>query len=297
MSRALLFPGQGSQFVGMGKDLFADPAAKRFFDHADSVFPEPLTPILLEGPEETLRQTRYTQPAIFVHSYAAFSVAGRTPDMVAGHSLGEFTALAVAGALSFEEALDLVILRGELMQNAGEVQPGTMAAIIGMEDAAVERICSEVSEGSDSLVVPANYNSPGQLVISGHVDAVHRAMDAAKSQGARMARQIPVGGAFHSPLMDSAIGGLSDRLASATFNAPTCPVYSNVTGTASRDPEVLRDLVLRQLVNPVRWTQTIQSMHRDGASSFLEVGPGTVLKGLVKRILPEATCESFASDR
>lgn len=284
MSTAYLFPGQGSQFVGMGKDHYENNEAfEALCNRANDVLGIDLTAIMFEGPEEKLKQTEFTQPAIFLHSVALFHTLDAAPDMVAGHSLGEFSALVACGALDFESALKIVRKRGQLMQQAGTDNPGTMAAIIGMDDEAIEAICADASDFTGKEAVAANYNCPGQLVISGYVEAVEKAVELASERGARMAKLLPVSGAFHSSLMQPAFDGLKTELEKATFNTPNCPVYSNYTAKPTIDPEEIRSNVLDQLLNPVRWTQTIQEMIENGATSFVEVGPGRVLQGLVKR--------------
>ena len=284
MSTAYLFPGQGSQFVGMGKDHYEkNEAFEALCNRANDVLGIDLTAIMFEGPEEKLKQTEFTQPAIFLHSVALFHTLDAAPDMVAGHSLGEFSALVACGALDFESALKIVRKRGQLMQQAGTDNPGTMAAIIGMDDEAVEAICADASDFTGKEAVAANYNCPGQLVISGYVEAVEKAIELASERGARMAKLLPVSGAFHSSLMQPAFDGLKTELEKATFNTANCPVYSNYTAKPTIDPEEIRSNVLDQLLNPVRWTQTIQGMIENGATSFVEVGPGRVLQGLVKR--------------
>jgi [acyl-carrier-protein] S-malonyltransferase len=284
MSTAYLFPGQGSQFVGMGKDHYENNEAfEALCNRANDVLGIDLTAIMFEGPEEKLKQTEFTQPAIFLHSVALFHTLDAAPDMVAGHSLGEFSALVACGALDFESALKIVRKRGQLMQQAGTDNPGTMAAIIGMDDEAVEAICADASDFTGKEAVAANYNCPGQLVISGYVEAVEKAIELASERGARMAKLLPVSGAFHSSLMQPAFDGLKTELEKATFNTANCPVYSNYTAKPTIDPEEIRSNVLDQLLNPVRWTQTIQGMIENGATSFVEVGPGRVLQGLVKR--------------
>ncbi|MEX2602534.1 MAG: ACP S-malonyltransferase [Balneolaceae bacterium] len=288
MSLATIFPGQGSQFVGMARELAEEnPRVRERFDEADSILGYSLSDIMFSGPEEKLTQTSYTQPAIFLHSVALHETLELTPDMTGGHSLGEFSAIVAAGAVSFSTGLELVALRGSLMQQAGEVDPGTMAAIIGMEDGQVEKLCSEASELTGKPVVLANYNSPGQLVISGDLDAVEKAVEMAREQGCRLAKVLQVSGAFHSPLMKTAYEGLKEKLESVEFNKPDVPVYSNVTAEPAVDPVVLRENLLKQLLEPVRWTESLQNMKKDGANRFIEVGPGKVLQGLVKRTLKD----------
>lgn len=292
--KAILFPGQGSQVVGMGLDHYrSKPKFRTIVDEADEILGYPLSEIMFEGPADELIQTKYTQPAIFVHSYALFHILHLDPDVVAGHSLGEFSALAAAGALDFDSALELVSLRGNKMQEAGQDNPGTMAAIIGMDDKVVDQICKEASDEIGNPVVPANYNCPGQLVISGDVEAVHKAIDFAKEKGCRLAKILPVSGAFHSPLMKPAFEALRHKLDSTKFMRPHCKVYSNYTAKASRDESVLKQNVLHQLMNPVKWTQTLQNMNRDGVNTFVEVGPGNVLQGLVKRTLKDVNIEGY----
>lgn len=284
MSLAFLFPGQGSQFIGMAKDHFesnSDFAA--ICNQANEILGFSLTDIMFNGPEEELRLTGFTQPAIFLHSVALFSTLTAKPDMVAGHSLGEFSALVACGATNFEDTLKIVRKRGELMQQAGAQNPGTMAAIIGMEDANVEALCAEASSATGKEVIAANYNCPGQLVISGYLEAVEKAVELASSKGARMAKLLPVSGAFHSSLMQPAFDGLKEELENLAVSTPNCPLYSNFKAKPTTDPEEIRSNLLNQLLNPVRWTQTIQSMIENGATSFIEVGPGKVLQGLVKR--------------
>lgn len=292
--KAILFPGQGSQAVGMGLEHYkSKPKFRSIIDEADELLGYSLSEIMFEGPSDELVQTKYTQPAIFVHSYALFQILDLKPDVVAGHSLGEFSALASAGALDFDSALELVSLRGNEMQKAGNENPGTMAAIIGMDDEAVDNICEQASEAIGRPVVPANYNCPGQLVISGDVDAVHKAIDIAKEKGCRLAKILPVSGAFHSPLMKPAFEALQVKLENTKFMRPHCKVYSNYTAEASRDETVLKENVLRQLVNPVRWTQTLLNMENYGIDTFIEVGPGNVLQGLVKRTLKDVNIEGY----
>ena len=286
---AWVFPGQGSQYVGMGADaVTSEPKAQALVSHADQLLGTTLSGVMFSGPEEELRQTRNTQPAIFLHSMILVSLMGKArPDMVAGHSLGEYTALVVAGALSFDDGLALVRLRGELMHHAGELERGTMAALIGLDAATVESLCAEAS--SSGVVQPANFNSPGQIVISGSVEGVRAAMAIAKTRGAKMVKELIVSGAFHSPLMRSAEVGLQQALEKVVIHDTQIPVYSNVKAEPVRDARTIRRLLLEQLTSPVRWEESVVNMKRDGAERFIEIGPGKVLQGLVKRIDPSVS--------
>ncbi|MDH4069740.1 MAG: ACP S-malonyltransferase [Ignavibacteria bacterium] len=285
---ALMFPGQGSQYVGMGKDWYeGNPRARALFDSADEILGFPLTRICFEGPEDLLRQTQNTQPAIFLHAaVVAAMVPVSEAKAAAGHSLGEYTALVVAGALSFEDGLRLVRLRGELMQKAGESKPGTMAAVIGLAGEDVSDLCRKAAD--EGIVQPANFNSPGQVVVSGEVGAVRKVIELARAAGAKMAKELVVSGAFHSPLMEGASEGLKEALDTVTLNDARIPVYANVTGEPARRSSEIRELLHRQLTSPVRWEQTIKNMVRDGMKDFTEIGPGKVLQGLVKRTSAEA---------
>jgi [acyl-carrier-protein] S-malonyltransferase len=287
--KAFIFPGQGAQSVGMAKEHFAtDSDIKKLFLKANDQLGYSLTDIMFEGPTDKLMQTKHTQPAIFLHSVALFMQIDEKPDAVAGHSLGEFSALVASGVIDFETTLDLVDLRGNLMQEAGEVHPGGMAAIIGMDDNVVDSICEEATEEIQKPVVAANYNCPGQLVISGDIDAVKKAVDIAKERGCRLAKILPVSGAFHSPLMKPALEGLQKRLEEISFNDPDCPLYSNATAEPTKDASVVKENLIAQLTSPVRWTQTLLNMDENGITDFLEIGPGKVLQGLVKRTLSNA---------
>ncbi len=281
---AFIFPGQGSQYVGMGKDLFERSAeARALFEEADRVLGFSLSGICFGGPEEVLKQTKNTQPAIFLHSMALVRLIDGTPaGMAAGHSLGEYSALVFAGALEFEDGLRIVRLRGELMQRAGEEARGTMAAIVGLEAAETEQICAEASPAG--IVQCANYNSTGQIVVSGSVTGVRKAMELAKARGAKMVRELVVSGAFHSPLMERARDGLKAALAGLRLSDARIPVYANVTGRRVQEAGEIRTLLERQLTSAVRWDDSVRNMVSDGASEFVEVGPGKVLQGLVKRI-------------
>lgn len=288
MSTAYLFPGQGSQFVGMGKNLYeSNQEAAAYFDKANEILGIDLRSIMFEGPEEKLKQTEFTQPAIFLHSVALFKTLDASPDMVAGHSLGEFSALVASGAVIFEDALKIVRRRGELMQQAGTDNPGTMAAVIGMDDEAVENVCKKASQETGKEVIAANYNCPGQLVISGYIPAVEKAVEIAKEEGVRLAKLLPVSGAFHSTLMQPAYDGLKTQLEQLEISEPNCPIYGNFTAEPTTDPEEIRSNLLNQLLNPVKWTQTLKNMQSNGADTYIEVGPGKVIQGLVKRTLKD----------
>jgi len=281
--KAYVFPGQGAQFSGMGKDLYENSeVAKELFEKANEILGFRITDIMFEGTDEELKQTRVTQPAIFLHSVILAKVLGDSfqPDMVAGHSLGEFSSLVANGTLSFEDALRLVYQRAMAMQKACEAEPSTMAAILGLEDEKVEEVCNNV----DGIVVPANYNCPGQLVISGAVPAVERACELATEAGAKRALVLQVGGAFHSPLMEPARAELAAAIEATVFNTPSCPVYQNVVAKAVSNPEEIKKNLVDQLTAPVRWTQTMNQMIADGATEVIEVGPGKVLQGLFKKV-------------
>ncbi len=281
--KAYVFPGQSAQFVGMGKDLYENSAlAKELFEKANDILGFRITDLMFDGTDEDLKQTKVTQPAIFLHSVILTKVMGSdfTPEMVAGHSLGEFSALVSAGAMNFEDGLKLVSQRALAMQKACEKEPSTMAAIVGMEDAIVEEVCASISE----IVVPANYNCPGQLVISGSIAGVDKACAALTEKGAKRALKLPVGGAFHSPLMEPARAELAQAIENTIINAPICPVYQNVSAMPFTDPKEIKKNLVAQLTAPVKWTQTVQNMLADGAKHFTEVGPGQVLQGLIKKV-------------
>ena len=294
MAKAFVFPGQGSQFPGMCKDLYdAHAEAREMCQAADRLLGFSLTDVMFNGTAEDLKQTKVTQPAVFLHSVVAQRLMTiERPDMVAGHSLGEFSALVACGALRFEDALLLVSARAQAMQAACEANPGTMAAVLGMDDERVAEICDEISQRpttSDKrpIVVAANFNCPGQVVISGEIEAVESACVALKEAGARRALRLPVGGAFHSPLMQPAAEDLAEAINKTEFRKPFCPIYQNVTAKPSMESEEIRENLLRQLTTPVRWTQSVQNMITDGATEFYEFGPGDVLKGLIRKINPD----------
>lgn len=288
MKNAYIFPGQGAQFPGMGKNLYDEnTVAKAYFDKANEILGFSITDIMFNGTAEDLKQTRVTQPAIFLHSVILFETTpGLHPDMVAGHSLGEFSALVANRVLTFEDGLRLVAKRAEAMQRACEINPSTMAAVLGLDDAKVEEICAQFT---DEVVVPANYNCPGQLVISGSINGINDACERLKAAGAKRAMVLQVGGAFHSPLMEPAKEELQEAIAQTTFSNPTCPVYQNVDAHPYIDPHMIKQNLINQLTAPVRWTQTVQKMVENGAGHFTEVGPGKVLQGLVGKIAKEVT--------
>jgi [acyl-carrier-protein] S-malonyltransferase len=289
--KSFIFPGQGAQFTGMGKDIYeANPKAKYFFDEADKILGFPISQIMFSGSAEELKQTNVTQPAVFIHSVAiALSQDLQKPEMVAGHSLGEFSSLVANQTLSFEDALKLVSKRAQAMQKACEVNPSTMAAILGLDDKVVEDICTSI----DEVVVAANYNCPGQLVISGSMKGIEIACEKLKAAGAKRALPLQVGGAFHSPLMEPAREELAAAIEATKFSVPFCPVYQNVNGLPSSDTNVIKKNLISQLTAPVRWTQSVQNMVKDGATHFVECGPGKVLQGLVKKIAPTVEAGSL----
>ncbi len=288
--KAYVFPGQGAQFVGMGKDLYErSSVAKKMFEKANSILGFSITELMFEGTDEDLKQTKVTQPAIFLHSTILAAVLGESfkPGMVAGHSLGEFSALVANKTLTFDDGLVLVSKRAMAMQKACERKPSTMAAIIGLDDSVVEEVCSSINE----VVVPANYNSPGQIVISGSNEGIDKAIEALRGKGAKRALKLPVGGAFHSPLMEPARIELEEAIKSTNFIKPVCPVYQNVNALPSTDPDVIKANLVAQLTSPVKWTQTVINMIIGGATSFTEVGPGCVLQGLIKKVNKDIATE------
>lgn len=290
---AYVFPGQGSQFSGMGKGLYESNAlAKQLFEQANDILGFRISDVMFSGTDEELKQTDVTQPAVFLHSVIAFkTLQDAKPDMVAGHSLGEFSALVANNALSFEDALKLVSIRAKAMQKACELNPSTMAAVLALADEKVEEICAAVTQETGEVVVAANYNCPGQLVISGSVKGIEIACERMKAAGAKRALVLPVGGAFHSPLMEPAKGELAAAINAASFNTPACPVYQNVVAAGIIDPAIIKENLIAQLTGAVRWTQSVQAMVADSATHFTEVGPGKVLQGLVQKIYKEAVVD------
>lgn len=292
--KAYVFPGQGAQFVGMGKDLYENnPLAKELFEKANEVLGFRITDLMFEGTDEDLKQTKVTQPAIFLHSVILAKTLGDAfqPDMVAGHSLGEFSALTAAGALSFEDGLTLVYKRALAMQKACEASPSTMAAVLGLADEKVEEICASII---GEIVVPANYNCPGQVVISGTNEGIDAACEKLLEAGAKRALKLKVGGAFHSPLMEPAHAELASAIKATTIKSPACPIYQNVNAIAETDPEVIKHNLIEQLTSPVRWTQSVENMIAAGADHFIELGPGAVLQGLVKKVNKDIVTEGLS---
>ncbi|WP_439558927.1 ACP S-malonyltransferase [Dyadobacter sp.] len=292
MKTAYIFPGQGSQFKGMGFDLYqSSDSAKALFEKANEVLGFEITKVMFEGSDEDLKQTAVTQPAIFIHSVVLAKISTDfNPNMVAGHSLGEFSALVAAGVLSYEEGLLLVSKRASAMQKACEIRPSTMAAILGLPDQVIEEVCAGIT---DEIVVPANYNCPGQVVISGSMEGVEKACELLKAAGAKRALILPVGGAFHSPLMEPAREELAEAIHAAQFEPPVCPIYQNVNARPATEVSVIKENLISQLTAPVRWTQSVEQMAADGAEMFIECGPGKVLQGLVKKISPTAQLQSI----
>jgi [acyl-carrier-protein] S-malonyltransferase len=291
--KAYVFPGQGAQYVGMGKDVYDNnPMAKKLFEKANEILGFRITDLMFEGTDEDLRQTKVTQPAIFLHSVILAKMLDNSfqPEMVAGHSLGEFSALVAAGALSFEDGLKLVSQRAFAMQKACEIKPSTMAAIVGLDDATVEEVCESI----DDIVVPANYNCPGQLVISGTFEGIDKACEISNEKGAKRALKLSVGGAFHSPLMEPARAELAEAIQNTQFSIPACPVYQNVDAKPQTDPESIKTNLVSQLTAPVKWTQTVQNMIADGGDHFTELGPGKVLQGLIKKVDRSVQTESIS---
>ncbi len=295
MKHAYIFPGQGAQFSGMGKNLYeSNQASNVLFEEANDILGFRISDTMFTGSDEDLKQTNITQPAIFIHSVAAFkNIVSARPDMVAGHSLGEFSALVANGCLSFADALRLVSVRAAAMQKACEANPSTMAAVLNLDDATVEEICKAIAVETNEVVVAANYNCPGQLVISGSIKGIEIACERMKAAGAKRALVLPVGGAFHSPLMTPAREELASKINSTTFNTPHCPIYQNVVATAVTDAAQIKENLIAQLTGPVKWTQCVQSMINDGATNFTECGPGKVLQGLVLKINQEMLVEGF----
>ncbi|MBR1769341.1 MAG: ACP S-malonyltransferase [Bacteroidales bacterium] len=292
MKKAFVFPGQGAQFIGMGKDLYeSNSQCKAMFEKANEILGFSITDIMFNGTEEDLKQTKVTQPAVFLHSVIMAQALGErfTPSMVAGHSLGEFSALVAAKAMKFEDGLKLVSVRANAMQKACEANPSTMAAIIGLDDATIEQVCASIDDG---VVVPANYNCPGQLVISGSVAAIEKACAVLKEKGAKRALPLKVGGAFHSPLMESARQELAEGIENTVFSTPVCPVYQNVDALPHTNPEEIKANLVKQLTSSVLWTKIVLNMHADGAREFIEVGPGTALQGMIKKTVSDVALSS-----
>ena len=294
--KAYIFPGQGSQFVGMGKILFEQSDdAKKMFQMANEILGFDIAKIMFEGTIEDLKETKVTQPAVFLHSVIAFLTQNNLqPDMVAGHSLGEFSALVANKVLSFEDALNLVSIRAQAMQKACETTPSTMAAVLALADDKVEEICNQIQQNEKEIVVAANYNCPGQLVISGSIKGIEIACEKMKAAGAKRALVLPVGGAFHSPLMLPAKEELAAAIEATKFNTPSCPIYQNVVAAAVIEPQEIKSNLIAQLTGAVKWTQSVEAMHKDGATHFIEVGPGKVLQGLVQKIVKEVTVEGIS---